>query len=86
MKIVVNKQYGSFRLPEEFAKSQGISPYEDSNKIRTNPELIELVSSDKYQGSLTAIEIPDENTDFHIDDYDGLESIIYVLNGKLFFA
>lgn len=32
---------------------------------------------------LKVVEIPDEATDWEIDEYDGSESIIYVVDGKI---
>lgn len=35
---------------------------------------------------LAVIEIPDESTDFIVTEYDGLETVYYVLGGKLYEA
>lgn len=32
---------------------------------------------------LIVVEIPDESTDYYIEDYDGVESVIYVVDGKI---
>lgn len=32
---------------------------------------------------LMVVEIPDNATDWELDEYDGLESIIYVADGKI---
>ena len=57
---------------------------------RTHPKLIKMVENGesingKY-GSIRVAEIPDESTDFTIIDYDGVESVLYILNGKINYA
>ena len=90
MKIVVNKCYGGFGLSKEAVDMLGKDNeyYEDD---RTNPALIEVVEKlgNKANGNfakLTIIEIPDEATDYNISYYDGMETLIYVVNGKLYSA
>ena len=36
--------------------------------------------------AISKIKDPDTSTDYEIDEYDGWESIIYVVNGKLYHA
>ena len=92
MKIVVNKCYGGFGLSKEamdmLGKDNEYEYYEDD---RTSPALIEVVEKlgNKANGNfakLTIIEIPDEATDYDISYYDGMETLTYVVNGKLYFA
>lgn len=87
MKIVVNACYGGFSLPEEFAKSIGLEYTFDGQIERTDPRLIEYVEKNpddhgRYS-NLVVEEIPDEATDFIIQEYDGSETILYVLDGKI---
>lgn len=88
MKIVINRAWGGFTLPDEFCTNHDCnrySYYDDYGKeIRQNAELIEIVSDENYNGVLKVCEIPDEVTDWEINDYDGMESVVYVLNGKLY--
>ena len=41
---------------------------------------------DGYCAELEVVEIPDGATDYYLNEYDGMESIIYVLDGKLHWA
>lgn len=96
MKIVINKCFGSFGVSGKLCKIWNDENYEerktydfDSIKMRTDPAFIELVErlgdSACYWGSdLKTVDIPDEATDFMIDEYDGMEKIIAVVNGKLY--
>lgn len=89
MKIAINTCFGGFEINDFIAKQYGIDKYEVS---RTDPKLIELIESSKKSGKaidagrhscVKVCTIPDEATDWEILDYDGLEDVIYVLNGKL---
>lgn len=56
---------------------------------RTNPNAIRIVEelgSEAISGAssrIEVVEIPDNATDWAMDNYDGIESIIYVVDGKL---
>lgn len=86
MKIVINNCYGGFGLSEEAMDMLGIN--DDYGIDRTDPALIEVVeklgdrASSKF-AKLTVVEIPDEATDYDISYYDGAETLIYVVNGKI---
>ena len=88
MKIVINTCYGGFGL-SEYAKTILSPNHIDS---RTDPNLIALVeknskkASEKFFAELAVVEIPDDATDYMINEYDGAEDVIYVLNGKLNYA
>lgn len=93
MYIVVNTQYGGFRL-SDFVKELLCQDGKKNKDIdyRLNPTLIEAI---EYHGSavcsgpcckLGLAEIPEEATDWLIEDHNGMECIIYVLNGHLFRA
>lgn len=88
MKIVVNKCYGGFSVSEMVAAHLGMSdPHDDID--RTNPDLIwtvEHLEKCDFNGrcaNLKIVEIPDEATDWIIDEYDGYEKVIFVLDGKI---
>ena len=81
MKLVINKDFGGF--------GYGVADeYEDFvdkfGENRTSPEIVAFVEEhpDKC-GDLAIIEIPDTATDWEIDDYDGLETVIFVVDGKI---
>jgi hypothetical protein len=87
MKIVINVCFGGFGLTEEAKKALGIEYSEDIK--RTDSRLVEMVETDAVNiadrfAELEVIEIPDEATDWEINEYDGLESITYVVDGKLY--
>jgi hypothetical protein len=84
MKLVLNKDYGGF--------GYGVADeYEDFvrelNGDRANPELVAFVESHPDEcGDLEVVEISDTATDWEIDEYDGWESVIYVVDGKIHHA
>ena len=83
MKIVLNRNWGGFSLPKKFCEMYGYSKYDEIN--RTDSKLIAFVEKNPDEvKDLKVIEIPDDNTDYMIDEYDGFESIIYVIDGKLY--
>lgn len=84
MQVVLNKAYGGFGF--------GVADqYEDLvfqfDEDRTAPELVAFVEEHPREcGDLAVVEIPDTATDWEIDEYDGWESIIYVVDGKIHHA
>lgn len=92
MKVVLNKCYGGFGLSDIACEMLGCDRYDyNDDELRTSKELISIVESlgekvnTKYS-ELTVIEIADSYTDMCINDYDGYETLIYVVDGKLQFA
>lgn len=96
MKIAINNGHDvGWSLSGEMIKELGFDPnsvssYEISENIRRDdPKLIELVGkdiSDNYCTPFAIVEIPDEATDWEVLDYDGLEHVIYVLDGSIYHA
>jgi len=90
MTLVLNRNWGGFHLPKGFVKDYNLeSVYDfDDDTIRTDPFLIDWVR--RYGkpacGDLELVEIPDNATDWELGEYDGWESIIYVVDGKLYHA
>jgi len=87
MKVVINVKFGGFSLPKEFCKKYNMNEYDDIE--RTDERLVKFVMSHKNSvevsfGRLVAEEIPDNATDYMITEYDGAESIYYVLDGKIY--
>lgn len=86
MKMVINQCYGGFNLSAEAKKALGVEYAFDVK--RTDPHLVEMVEKDgnavggEYS-ELAVIEIPDNATDWEMDEYDGFESVIAVINGKI---
>jgi hypothetical protein len=86
MKIVINACYGGFGLKEEVIETLGTDWYIAVD--RDDARLVEMVEKDAKAiqddfAELKVVEIPDEATDWEIDEYDGLESVTYVVNGKI---
>ena len=90
MKIVVNKCFGGFNVSDEAARVLGLSDrYHIVN--RSDKRLIKMVEEDADKASgqsakLRVVEIPDNATDWELNDYDGRETIIYVVDGKIYHA
>lgn len=91
MKMVLNKQYGGFSLSKFAVSVLGVlgphSPIDRSDENLIS--LIESEGSDVVSGSfakLVIVDIPDNCTDHEIVDYDGMESVIYVVDGKIHHA
>ena len=89
MKMILNKRYGGFSVNNKWAKILGVRPYE-TEKLRYNDTLIKAIEDgENVNGGaslLKVITIPDETTDFKLTEYDGIESIVYVVGGKLHWA
>lgn len=83
MKIVINKAYGGFDFPKEYCKHNDPFAFEFQEELRSDPELISLVEKGCSDPDLCVVEIPEEATDWEIDEYDGWEIITYVVDGKL---
>lgn len=89
MVFVLNKCYGGFSLSPFAVERLGVSsPYADLNSLQIDAlaALIIEYGSEKCSGShakLEVIEVPDTITDWMIQEYDGIEELIYVLDGKI---
>lgn len=89
MKFVINACYGGFGINSKWrAKNCEKTCNEDCHKcaklIHAIEEKGEIV--DGNFSKLTVVEIPDETTDYEILEYDGCESLLYVLGGKIRYA
>ena len=89
MKIVINKCFGGFGLSEKAKEILGIDNFFDEYQIdRNDPKLIEVVETlgDEANGRyarLRVVNIPDDATDWELDEYDGAEKVLFVVNGKI---
>lgn len=92
MKVILNKCYGGFSLSPQAIAAARIDDSWSYGNARFNKSLIRLIEKHGSQwasglyADLHVVSIPDEATDYHIDEYDGMESIIYVVDGKLHWA
>ena len=87
MKIVINKCFGGFSVNDNIVKMLNLESRYELEDDRTNAKLIELIESGKNVNgefsNLVVVEIPDDATDYMIDEYDGYENVLYVLDGKI---
>jgi len=87
MKVIINTCFGGYGIDEELAHSLGYAPYDWAT--RTDPRVIAAVEADADAAArddcseLEVAEIPDTATDWDIQDYDGCETLIYVVDGKI---
>lgn len=93
MKMVLNKSWGTFNLPEEFCSRYHITTIEEKWAVeRTDERLIAFVEADNAKDSkpkkkrLKVVEVPDTCTDWELNEYDGFESVTYVVDGKIYHA
>lgn len=88
MTIILNKCYGGFHIPEALCESEGLERYDDID--RTDERLVNFILEHGVVtegcAKLVPVTIPEDATDWELDEYDGFESVTYVVGGKLFHA
>ena len=88
MKLVINPSYGGFSINEKWrAENCEKNCKEDCRKCAKLISAIE--DRENVNGNysrLAVVDFPDEATDYEILDYDGSESLLYVLDGKIRYA
>ena len=89
MKVVLNKMFGGFSLSHKFCD---VYPqFNCYGEDQDNQELIKCIEEfgiNNAQGinaEFEIVELPSETTDYYIDEYDGYNQLIYVVDGKLNF-
>lgn len=91
MTFILNKCYGGFGISEFALNQLGVDHIftfdnTDTELVNKLAALINKYGSEACSCSfskLRVVEIPDCATDYEIDEYDGFETIIYVVNGKI---
>ena len=84
MKIVINADFGGYGCDVSEQYVDLVDRYEGD---RTNPELVSFVENHPDDcGDLAVMTIPDNATDWDIQDYDGSETLIYVVDGKIHYC
>lgn len=84
MKLVINADFGGFGLGVADQYEKWVRSLESD---RTNAELVQFVETHPDEcGTLAIVTIPEETTDWEIEEYDGDETVIYVLNGEIIYA
>ena len=92
MTFILNKRYGGWSISDFAMEQLGLNshyPYMDEVDEKKLAELINTYGSEKCSGrsaKLKVVEIPDNATDWNIEEYDGIERIVYVVDGKLNYA
>lgn len=87
MKIVINVCYGGFHAPDHITKKYNHREVDrkDTDLVRwveENADGYGIAESGRYS-ALAAVDIPNEATDYDIIEHDGMECIVYVVDGKL---
>lgn len=84
VKMVINGDFGGFGYGVAEKFQDFVDQFEDD---RFAPELVKLVEEHPEEcGDLMVVGIPEGFTDYDIEEYDGLESVSYVLNGRMYWA
>ena len=84
MKIVINANFGGYGCDVSEQYVDLVDRYEGD---RTNPELVAFVENHPDDcGDLAVMTIPHNATDWDIQDYDGSETLIYVVDGKIHYC
>lgn len=86
MKVVINSCHTGFGVSEEILQKLCVNDPWDIQ--RDDPKFVSLVEklgeeADSIHSNLKVVEIPDNISDWEIADYDGVENVIYVLNGMI---
>ena len=90
MKFVLNKCFGGPSMSE--AATEILDRNNRYDFDTTDIDLIALIEEHGTEfcsgrlAYLVVVEIPDDATDWEFTEYDGIESIIYVVGGKLYHA
>lgn len=84
IKVAINASYGGFGLDElDFIKQFASPDFE----TRSDPRLIEFIEENANSvEDIILVEMPADATDCMIIEYDGYETLYYVLNGKIYAA
>lgn len=83
-KIIVNSSWGGFCVPKGFELPEDAFPYDYP---RDDVALVEYVETHPEEcGDLRVVELPNDCTDWLVNDYDGMETVFYVVGGKIFRA
>ena len=87
MKVVLNRMFGGFSLSHKFCDAY--PQFNWYGEDQDNQELIKCIEEfgiNNAQGinaEFEIFELPNEATDYYIDEYDGYNQLIYVVDGKL---
>lgn len=84
IKMVINGDFGGFGYGVAKEFEDFVYQYEDD---RFALELVKFVEEHPEEcGDLMVVGISEGFTDYYIEEYDGSESVLYVLDGKIHWA
>lgn len=81
MYYVINGAYGGYSVPDEVCEMLNCDMFD--KKVRSNFQFVRWVMEHPHVTDLAVVEIPEYATDWELDAYDGFESVIAVVNGKI---
>lgn len=86
MKVIINDCYGGYSVKRDIVLGLGYGKYDThSDKLRTDERLINMLENGENVGgeysNLIIATIPDDVTDWWVEEYDGLESLYYIIDG-----
>lgn len=90
MDIILNKCYGGLSFSREALERAGFN-WDDryyTDDLRRSLRLVDVVremgetAGDHYSRPVV-VTIPEEATDYKLMEYDGFETILYVVDGKI---
>ncbi len=92
MTFILNKCYGGWSISKEVKEMLNLDTVYPTMSKKLETDLTALIN--KYgskfcsgkHAKLKVVEIPDNCTDYEINDYDGIETITYVVDGKIYHA
>lgn len=84
VKMVINGYFGGFGYGVAKEFKDFVRQYENN---RFALELVKFVEEYPEEcGDLEVVGIPEGFTDYYIEEYDGSETVLYVLDGKIHWA
>lgn len=87
MKVVINNNWGGFGCGVDETTRDWLRQFRYDGNKRADTELVRFVENNPDKcGDLIVIELPNEATDFDIQDYDGIETMVFVVDGKIYYA
>lgn len=89
MKVIINNCFGGFGIRKDIVTNFGYNAFDCySDALRTDPRIITMVESGEEVGApysnLIVATIPDDVTDWWIEEYDGLEELWYIGGGDTY--
>lgn len=81
MYYVINGSYGGYQVPAEVRTMLDCDMFDE--EVRSNFQFVRWVMEHPHATDLEVVEIPEYATDWELDEYDGFESIIAVVDGHI---